>query len=285
MMTWVFEDRMGQYSFWVLLFALILVPLLWIVDVSLQAGDAAMKTGYLLLPRDISFTNYKEVLIANSNGIRSALGYSFVISSLSCFISILVSFCASYLITAEVVSPKWRRAALSGAVGLYFLPAFTVYPGLRVMGRVLPVFKRTTIQLLLVDSMFGFATAFVLLLLVYSSVPRSEFEQLLLETRSRFQAFWKGIARPQIVATIVVAAVTFSSIWSEFFIANLITGADTRKPFAVILQMAAKQYSTEYSTFASGAILSLLVCLIPFLGMLCVLAIARPVGRRLRRAA
>lgn len=264
---WTWGELVGKVGFWIVVSVLIVLPLAWILDVSLQASDVTKDGQYRMLPDPARVEAYAQILVQDKRGIRTSLLYSCGVSFISTAIAMVVALSAVYLIIAEVLSPPWRRITVQGVVGLYFLPAFAVYPGIQAIARALPLLKSSLLQLVVAHSMLGFVIAFVLLLLAYTSVPHFHFEQLLLETRSRLVAFWRGVVRPQIVATIVVAAVTFASVWNEFFISNLITGTESVKPFSVILQMAQQQYGTDYSTFASGSILSLCISFlfIPFL--------------------
>jgi len=234
-------------------------PIIWIALVSVQPGDVAYNGRYQLFPNEITFEAYEQALIENKQGIFHALLYSFWISSISTLLGMLIALSAVYLIKADVIAAKWKKRILQWSIGLYFLPVFVVFPGLKMLSQIYKGFNQTELQLIIVHTIFGFVIAFILLLLIYASGHRSYFEQLLLETGSRTRAFYYGIVAPQATSTLVVTGITFATIWSEFFLSNLITASRSIKPFSVVLQMAQGQYGTAYSIFAAGAVMSLSV--------------------------
>ena len=242
----------------------IVFPIIWIIVVSVQPGDVAYTGGFELIPQEITFRAYTKALIENDRHIREALIYSFGISSISTLVAMLIALCAVYLIRVDRISARWKKGILQFSVGLYFVPALFVFYGLQMLSQMYRGFQQPKLQLFLIDTMMGYVIALILLLIVYASSQRSYLEQLLLETGSRTRAFFYGMVAPQATGTMVVGGITFATIWSEFFLANLITGAEEAKPFSVILQMAQGQYNTEYSVFAAGAVVSLLVCIFFF---------------------
>ena len=114
------------------------------------------------------------------------------------------------------------------------------------------------------------------------TIPRSYFEQTLLETRNRTLAFYKAYVRYDLGAFFFVLVLAFSSCWSEFYISTFVTAAEVTKPFSVILEMNHEQYNAYYSVFAAGACLSLIVSVaLPalILGLLWVLSRAAAMRR------
>lgn len=192
---WTWGELIGKAGFWTVVFLLFVVPLLWILSVSLQANDVTKGGHYLLYPDPPSIDTYMQILVQDQRGFRTALLYSFWVSLISTVFAMVVALSAVYLIIAQVLSFPWRRRTVQAVVGLYFLPAFTVYPGIQAIAAACPPLKSSMLQLVVVHSTLGFVIAFILLLLAYTSVPHFHFEQLLLETRSRLTAFWRGVVR------------------------------------------------------------------------------------------
>ena len=233
-------------------------PILWITTISIQPIDVAYSGRYGFFPAETTLSAYLLVLVENQHNIRGALVYSFCMSSVSTVISLLIALSAIYRMKADYeITRKVKQRILQFSVGLYFLPAFVVYPGLELLSDLYDGFQQSDLQLLIVQIVLGYTVALILLLIVYASSQVSYFEQLLLETGSRTRAFAYGVVATNATGTAVVSGITFSTIWSDFFLSNLLTGTESTKPFSVVLQMAEGQYKTDYSVFAAGAVLSL----------------------------
>ena len=235
-----------------------ILPIVWIFIVSIQPGDIAYEGRYDLIPQKITLDAYKQTFI-------DSLNYSFVLSGISAILAMFFALTATYLIKSDIISRRWQVHTVRGIVGLFFLPAFVVLPGLKILTNLLNCNSYISFKLILVHTIFGFVTAFMLLLFVYTSSQKSYFDQLLLETQSRLRAFYFGIVFPNLTGTFIVCAFTFASIWSEFLLTDLISGTQQLKPFSVKLQMAQGQYGTNYSIFAAGAILSLFFWVLAFI--------------------
>ena len=94
------------------------------------------------------------------------------------------------------------------------------------------------------------------------TIPRTYFEQTLLESQNRAVAFYRAYLRYELSALLFILALAFASAWSEFYVSTFITASDEIKPFAVVLEMNHGQYNAYYSLFAAGATLSLGACFV-----------------------
>ncbi len=236
--------------------AFFLFPILWIICISLQPENNAYNGHYLLIPKRITIQTFIDIILNDKKNIRTALLYSFKICSISTLVVMVLALLSHYVIRVESLSRKWKSIFISTSVGLFFLPTFLIFPSFRFISQVFSLTDNIDLQLFIIYTLQGYSVAFLLLLFFYSAARNDFFEQLLLETGSRLKAFYLGVIIPQIKNTIIVAGITFTTIWSEFFLSGLITSSQPNKPFSVILQMAQGQYSTEYTVFAAGAVLS-----------------------------
>lgn len=256
-------ERIATGLFWLLFALLIVLPLLWVFLVSLQAAGVASGDRYSLFPRQISIQAFELAIFENYRGIRSSLGYSLFVGIVATVTAMVVALSAAYLVNARVRPLKCRRKIVLGAISLFFLPAFAIYPGVEALADCLPFFRSTVVQLMVIHSIQAFAIAFVLLLALFASLSSLDFEQLLLETGSRVRAFWWGVVARNIAGVTAVATLTFATVWSEFYLTSFVTTRDQDKPFSVVLQMFEGQYRTDYASLAAGAVVSLIVSLGP----------------------
>jgi ABC-type glycerol-3-phosphate transport system permease component len=112
-------------------------------------------------------------------------------------------------------------------------------------------------QVLIAHIVLAFVLSFVLLLMVMASVRRSQYESMLLTTRSRLKSFWFVYVQQRLLGVVAVFALALATVWSDFFLPAMFCSSEPVKPFAVVLQMANQQYETDYSIFAAGAVLSI----------------------------
>lgn len=249
----------ARWLFWSLFVAFLILPMFWIVSVSLQSLHG-LSNKYSVIPHSSDFEAYRTAFREGSN-IRGSLIFSTKFSALSSVLAISVALASAYLVNAETVSLKWRKQIVFTAISLFFLPAFAIYPGIKVIERVIPGAPWPTAELVLTQTVQAFPVAFILLLFLFSSLPRTDFEQLLLETKSRVKSFWWGVVARRPAAVVAIATVTFAAVWSEFYVTGLITTMEPVQPFSVLLQKAQTQYRTDYSVPAAGAVASLVITL------------------------
>lgn len=235
-------------------------PFLWICLLSAQDNPP-----YSILPSGINIEAYFLLFRGDVRTAFSGILYSLQLTIPATILGLFVAIAAVYLVISGMMPIRSRRLIVQATIGLYFLPAFAIHPGLRLLADIVPLFRVDSIQLLVMYTIQVFVMAFLLLLFLYSSSRKIGFEQLLLETGSRLTAFHLGIVSRFWIQTSIVAAICFSIVWSEFFLSALITTSFTgNKPFAVVLQMAMEQYRTNYNIFAAGAMLSIFISFLFF---------------------
>lgn len=255
----------------VFLWFLFLIPILWIFLISVQPENTAFLGKYRLIPEFITLDAYNDAISNQRGGVLKSILFSFKICGVSTLLSLLFAISAIYIVQVDIISDTQKNRLYKFSIGLYFLPVFLIFPGINFLSGFIAVFDNTIFRIIYVNVILGYVICFSLLLLIYIEDQKKYFEQLLLETGSRIKAFYYGIIVPNYNKTIYATCLTFATIWSEFFLSNLITTFDVDKPFSVILQMSQEQYSTEYSVFAVGAVLSFIAFLI-FFSLLSILA-------------
>jgi raffinose/stachyose/melibiose transport system permease protein len=245
------SEIIASKLFW-FFFLLLALPLLWVLWVSLQPSGGNSNSHAFL-----SLHTFGLIIFKNYRGIRTSFAYSSLISLQAAMSAMVVALSAVYLVNDQTSSIKSRRKIIFGMISLFFLPAFTVYPGVEVLARF-PFFRSAIIQLIVVNLVQALPITFFLLLALFASLPSSDLEQLLLETGSRVKAFWWGVVVMNAGGVAAVFTITFAAIWNDFYVTSFITMKDPAKPFSVILQMFNGQYSTDYASLEAGAIISLI---------------------------
>ena len=218
------KDKHYYYLSIIILVCFFSFPFLWILCVSLQPGDIIYEGKYHLIPDTVSFQAYYDAIFKNKNNIASSLKYTFLVCSISTVLSVLFALSAIYLVMADFIIENWKKRILTFSIGLYFLPVFLIYPGIKKLSSFLPYIAHlNTYNLIFSHTIFGFTNAFILLLLIYGLSKNTFFEQLLLENNNRMKSFFQGIVLIKPLGIFIIPGITFASIWSEFFFFFFIT--------------------------------------------------------------
>lgn len=262
----------GLCLFWFAISAFTIVPLLWVASLSAQNVDltGVGNLRFHLIPTHFSWEAYRSIWSGNPNvfngnayGIRSGLAYSLELSAISAAIACIFAISAAYMFVAHLGADRLRGPIMAFTLSIFFFPPVIAYPSFGTLSEWSRWFSIPSMQLIFLYCSNAFVLAFILLLVRCMTIPRTHFEQTLLETRSRARAFYKTYLRYELGALFFIGTLAFSSAWSEFYVSSFVTSAEDSKPFSVVLEMNHTQYNAYYSLFAAGAILSLIVCVVP----------------------
>lgn len=230
----------------------VLYPVLWVVRIALMPG-ATLAGGGDFQP---SLENFEAVL-SHSNAAgqwlfgRQLLN-SLVISTATTVVGVVLSVSAAYALS---------RMRFPGREGfLRTLLVTQMFPGVAV---AVPLYYLLG-QLGLLNTWTGltlvYATSSVpfcahLLKGYFDSIPKEIEEAAALDGASPGLIFWKivlPLARPGIAVT---ALFSFLTAWNEFILAATFLGEESSYTLPVALQQYVGDYSTEWGSFAAGAIL------------------------------
>lgn len=85
----------GIHIFFILFSLVFLIPLLYVISISLSAEDAIRTFGYTLLPKVWDLSAYRYVT-SNMSSLLSAYKVTIIISAAGCFLSVLVMAMVAY---------------------------------------------------------------------------------------------------------------------------------------------------------------------------------------------
>jgi arabinogalactan oligomer/maltooligosaccharide transport system permease protein len=90
----------------------------------------------------------------------------------------------------------------------------------------------------------------------FDTLPREMEESALIDGATRWTIFTKialPLARPMLAVT---ALFSFMTAWNEFVLASTLMNDQTRVTLPVALQLHVGEYTTNWGTFAAGAIIT-----------------------------
>lgn len=254
MVARIFQRRVGMAFTGVLLAAFLAVPIGVIVSLSLQTS--AQKYGWF--PLVVDWSAYKRVLTDNELGIRDSIIWTV---TLLCPITLAAGVFAValfYRLRAADEEDRVRSRIVFLILSVSFMPAYAMYAAInQIFDLVVLPLDSSTAKLLIGYFAYGVASFSISLLLVASGRElTTHFQQLLLDSESRWVAFQYSYLRSRWFGVVAAFMLTFSILWNEFVLAIQLA-SPFRLPFAAKLAGAHGQHNVDFSLYAVGAVVSL----------------------------
>lgn len=228
------------YTILSLLVLVYLLPLLWMLSVSLKTNSEVFASPFSM-PEVLQLGNYIFAWVYGKLGIAT------LNSIIVCGLALLVSMVIGAMAAFAIARMRWR---LSNSVMTFFLIGMMV----PVHCVLIPLFVRFS-NLGLTDSLIGlvlpyitFALPMTIFLLVgfFRSMPSEMFEAACIDGCSIYKCFVK-IALPLSKTGMFVAGLmTFVANWNELLLAMVFISDSDKKTLPVTLTYFVGPYSTNY---------------------------------------
>lgn len=239
---------------------LFLGPLLFMVLGSLRAPGLPPPDGFELLPRDVTWSNFKTVFAFVPLG-RHLLN-SLIVVAVAVPVTVLVASWAGFAIATA--TPRARRVLIGLSVVALMVPLSALWVPRFVMFRWAGLID--TLWPLMLPALMATTPFYVLLFaLSYARVPQGLFEAARLENLSPF-GVWRRVAWPLAKPTaFAVGVLAFTWHWANFVDPLLYLSSGDR--FTVPLGLRALQTlePTNHPILLAGAVLVSLPPVIAFL--------------------
>lgn len=239
------------YVVLLLLVVVYLVPLLWMVNVSLKTNAEVFASPFGM-PEILQIGNY---IFAWTKGY---LGRAMLNSLMVCVIALIVSMFFGSMASFAIARMKWK---LSGLTMTYFMIGMMV----PVHCVLIPLFVRFS-NLGLTNSLAGlilpyitFSLPMTIFLLVgfFKGMPREMFEAACIDGCNIYQCYFQ-IAIPLSKTGMSVAALmTFVGNWNELLLAMVFISDTTKKTLPVTLTYFVGPYSTNYVQMFAAVIIAI----------------------------
>jgi multiple sugar transport system permease protein len=252
------ERRTGSdYALWsiaivlVLLFALI--PVLWLISVSLKPPEAV--TDGRFIPADISFDNYKSLFeggIDDSPFIKPLIN-SIVIALITTVIAITLAAFTAYAI-ARLEFPG-KRVILAGALAIAMFPPISTVGPLFDMWRTLGLYD-TYPGLIIPYLTFSLPLAIYVLVAFFREIPWDLEQAAQVDGATPFQAFTKVIVPLAAPGVFTAAILVFIFCWNDFLFAISLTSSDASRtvPAALAFFTGESSFTQPTGSIAAAAV-------------------------------
>jgi multiple sugar transport system permease protein len=244
--------RRGQ-ALWIvgaiLIIIYALIPVVWILSLSLKAGDDI--TNQRFLPSSISFENYE--IVFQSDLFTTALRNSVGISLISTFISVILAMFAAYAV-ARLDFPG-KRAVLGVALAITVFPIIAIATPLFNMWRTFGLYD-TWLGLIIPYLSFSLPLSVYVLSAFFREIPWEMEQAAQVDGATPWQAFRQVIVPLAAPGVFTAAILTFFAIWNDFIFGITLTSSEAARPVPAALAFfsGASQFAQPTAPIAAASI-------------------------------
>lgn len=246
------------YVFLSLLAVVYLLPLLWVIYVSLK-DDKTLFVSPWAMPEHLMFENYSFAWTAGRLGVAT------LNSAIVCGVTLLLCLLVGSMAAFAIGRMRWK---LSGAMMTYFLTGMMI----PVHCILIPVFTRFS-KLHLTNSLTGLILPYLTLSLpitifimtgFFQSLPNELFESACIDGCSIYRSF-THIALPlSRTGLFVTGLMTFVANWNELLLAMVFISDDSKKTLPVSLSKFVGPYNTNYSQMFAAIVIAIIPTIVVY---------------------
>lgn len=236
-------------------FALILIwcllPVAWIVSLSLKPVGEVTTGSPQFLPEDATIQNYKDIF-GNDDFLRALLN-SAGISLIATVLSVILATLAAYAIAR--LEFRGKRLVLSIALAIAMFPVVSLVGPLFDLWRVLHLFN-TWPGLIIPYMSFTLPLAIWTLSAFFREIPWEMEQAAQVDGATPWQAFRKVIVPLAAPGVFTAAILTFFFAWNEFVLAISLTSTTSARtvPAQLSFFVGSDQFNPPYSQLATASV-------------------------------
>ena len=251
------ERGTREYAFWsigiVLVLVFALIPVLWIISLSLKPPDAVADGKFF--PSEISFENYESLFtggVDDSPFIKPLIN-SVLIALISTTIASVFAAFAAYAI-ARLEFPG-KALILAGALAIAMFPPISTVGPLFDMWRALGLYD-TYPGLIIPYLTFSLPLAIYVLVAFFREIPWDLEQAAAVDGATPMQSFTKVIAPLAAPGIFTAAILVFIFAWNDFLFAISLTSSDASRtvPAALAFFTGESQFTQPTGSIAAAAV-------------------------------
>lgn len=246
------------YVFLSLLAVIYLLPLVWVIYVSLK-DDKTLFVSPWALPERPMIENYTFAWTAGK------LGTATLNSALVCGVTLILCLLIGSMAAFAIGRMRWK---LSGVMMTYFLTGMMI----PVHCILIPVFTRFS-KMHLTNSQLGLILPYLTLSLpitifimtgFFQSLPNELFESACIDGCSIYRSFTRIALPLSKTGLFVTGLMTFVANWNELLLAMVFISDDSKKTLPVSLSKFVGPYNTNYSQMFAAIVIAIIPTIIVY---------------------
>ncbi len=247
--------RLALYAFLICSVIAIEYPILWVFKMSFSSSQSFALSGSLI-PNDISLDNFSNFLGATDSRGQWLFGRqlfnSLVVAIGTTIVGMLLACTAAYAFSRfRFRGRRW---------GLMLFLVTQMFPGVMMAIPIYVIMDElgllgTMTSLIMMYSITAIPFCVFMLKGFFDTIPRELEEAALMDGASQLTIFFRVVLPLAKPALAVTALFSFMTAWNEFILAATFMNEETSFTLPVTLQSYVGDYSTEWGTFAAGALI------------------------------
>jgi multiple sugar transport system permease protein len=231
----------------IIILAVLLFPIYWMINVSLQPSGSAVGTPWL--PIHLSFRGYSTALSQQSRNLATSL----IVALGSVVFSLLIATPAAYVLAQFKV--RFAGVFLFGILISQMIPGIVIANALYTAYNDLGLLNSIP-GLILADSTGGIPFAILIVRAFMTNIPQSVIEAGRVDGAGHFRAFVSIVLPMSRNALITAALFTFLFAWADFLFALTLTTTETVRPVTLGLYTYIGTYVNDWSSVMATAVLA-----------------------------
>jgi multiple sugar transport system permease protein len=246
------KTKVGTALGAVLILLWCLLPIAWIVSLSLKPVEETATGSPQFLPQSVTFDNYTEVL--GDSLFQRALINSFGISLIATVLSVMLATLCAYAIAR--LDFKGKRLVLSVALAIAMFPVVSLVGPLFDMWRAIGLYN-TWPGLIIPYMSFTLPLAIWTLSAFFREIPWEMEQAAQVDGATSWQAFRKVIVPLAAPGVFTAAILTFFFAWNDFVFGISLTSTEAARPVPAALAffVGPDQFNPPTSTLSAAAVM------------------------------
>jgi multiple sugar transport system permease protein len=241
----------GHWVGFVLILVWCLLPVAWIISLSLKPVSETTTGSPQFLPKSATLQNYKDVL-QNSDFLHALIN-SFGIALISTFLAVIFATLAAYAIAR--LEFRGKRIVLSIALAIAMFPVVSLVGPLFDMWTTFHLFN-TWPGLIIPYMSFTLPLAIWTLSAFFREIPWEMEQAAQVDGATSWQAFRKVIVPLAAPGVFTAAILTFFFAWNEFVLSISLTSTTAARtvPAQMSFFVGSDPFNPPYSQLATAAV-------------------------------
>ncbi len=247
----------GLYAALFAYLAFVILPIFWIIKVSVTPDSLLYSEGIRLWPSRMTFSNYERVLSA-TDFPRFFLN-SLIVSIATAVIVTAVASLAGYALSRFKFPGKaWVSLVL--LMTQTFPLVMVIPPIYRIMGQL--GLTDNLYGLIIIYTAFNIAFATFLMQSFCDGVPRDLEEAAMIDGCTRLQAIRRVVLPLTLPGMGATVAFVFTAAWGELLFALMLINSDSQKTFSVGLLTFVGKFAVDWGQMMAASVMALVpVCI------------------------
>jgi multiple sugar transport system permease protein len=237
----------GSTVFGFVVLIVLLFPIYWMINVSLQPSGSAVGTPWL--PLHLSFRGYSTALNQQSRNLATSL----IVALGSVVFSLLIATPAAYALAQFRI--RFANVFLFGILISQMIPGIVIANALYTAYNDVGLLNSIP-GLILADSTGGIPFAILIVRAFMTNIPQSVIEAGRVDGAGHLRAFVSIVLPMSRNALVTAALFTFLFAWADFLFALTLTTTENVRPVTLGLYTYIGTYVNDWSSVMATAVLA-----------------------------